>query len=110
MSESVETEEREDPMLVAKTILQQLGGARFVRFTGARHLIGGENFLIFQLPKHDRGINKVQITLMPIDTCKIKFWKNADVRRPESLEVIEDVYFDQLQELFTEVTGLLTKL
>jgi hypothetical protein len=113
MPKSIETVEHEDPMQVAKTILQQLGGQRFIRFTGARKFVGGENFLILHLPKYEREISMVQITLTPRDTYEMKFWKKADVRRPESLvpvKVIEEVYCDQLQDMFTEVTGIVTKL
>lgn len=36
-------------MFIAKTILEQLGGARFRMFTGAKRFVAGENFLQFKI-------------------------------------------------------------
>ncbi len=129
MSESTEEiNEQDDKMQVAKTILEQLGGARFVRFTGAKNLVGGEDFLMFMLPRTPfytkDGINKVKITLTPMDVYKMEFWKlpstvevaemtTTDAVKavlPDPIEVREDVYCDQLQQIFTKVTGLVTHL
>ena len=111
MAESIENVgEQQEKSIVAQTILLQLGGRRFIRFTGARSFVGGENFLMFMLPVE---INKVKITLTPMDVYRLEFWKNLDAGRPEThtpFKVIEDVYEDQLQDLFTEVTGLYTHL
>jgi hypothetical protein len=106
-------EDSDERMMVAKTILHQLGGNRFIRMTGAKNFLAGENALSFQLPKFEREINKVQITLMWDDTYMVEFWKNASFTRAESLvpfKVCEGVYCDQLQGLFTEITGLATRL
>jgi len=35
---------------IAQTIIAQLGGRRFIAMTGARNLIGGENYLMLSLP------------------------------------------------------------
>ena len=113
---TTEIEEREERMQVAKTILEQLGGVMFLRMTGAKNLLGGDNFLAFHLPPCDYkkdGITKVKITLTSMDDYKLEFWKKPNFRRPESLvpfKVIDDVYCDQLRSIFTDVTGLLTGL
>jgi hypothetical protein len=57
------------------------------------------------------GITKVKVTLAPMDEYTMEFWKKPNFRRPESLvplNVIDGVYCEQLQDIFTEVTGLLT--
>ena len=37
---------------IATTILQQLGGSRFIAMTGAKNLVAEENALIFRLPEN----------------------------------------------------------
>lgn len=97
-------------MQVAKTILAQLGNNRFVAMTGAKNLVGGENSLSFSLPRGAKnGINKVKITLDPSDTYTVEFFKyrNFDLKL---ISESDNVYCDMLQEIFTNHTGLYTKL
>lgn len=98
-------------MEVANTILQQLGGRRFVAMTGCKNFLGSENSLTFSLPKIYNGINKVRITLMPNDLYKMEFMKFN--RKTLDIVVVSehnDVYWDQLQDIFTNETGLATHL
>lgn len=98
---------------VAKTIYQQLGGNRFAAMTGARNLVCGENYLQFDLPANfaKRGINKVRVTLEPTDTYTIVFWRfRRKALELREVDKAEDVYCDQLQEVFTRYTGLDTRL
>ena len=104
-------------MIVATTILEQLGGNKFIAMTGAKDLVGQADSLMFKLPKKPgfvkQGINFVKIILMPDDTYKIEFSKislKRYVKMHWEIKRIDDVYCDQLQELFTEVTGLDTHL
>lgn len=97
-------------MQVAKTILAQLGGNRFIAMTGARDFVGGENRLSFSLPRGAKGgINKVLITLDANDTYTIDFFKyrNLDLK-PIGKET--NVYCDMLQSIFETHTGLYTRL
>jgi hypothetical protein len=96
-------------LTVANTILQQLGGPRFTAMTGAKNYVGGERSLSFRLPKANRGINGVYITSEPSDTYKIEFIRVQKTER-KVVETCEDVYCDSLQEVFTRVTGLYTRL
>lgn len=100
-------------MNVAKTILEQLGGNRFYIMTGAKNFVGGENYLRFSLPGKgvkQRG-NVFQVILDPSDTYTLKLFKfdrkNLDCKE---LKSISDVYAEDLQDIFTEMTGLYTKL
>lgn len=98
-------------MQVAQTILEQLGGYRFIAMTGAKNLVAEETSLTFKLPKCQKGINAVKITLDPSDTYTMTFY--AQKRAPSAVSVIsehQDVYFDMLQSLFTNETGLYTSL
>lgn len=103
-------------MSIAETILEQLGGHRFIAMTGARNLLNCGNSLRFRIPgnitKH--RINSVEIVLTPDDLYTMKFGK-VTIRKNGDFEfkIIsehEDIYFDQLQEIFTEETGLYTHL
>jgi hypothetical protein len=98
-----------EQMQIAKTILEQLGGNRFVRFTGAKNLVALESGLLFSIPKAKDSINRVRITLTPADTYTVEF---CAVRGSKVKEVakLEDVYCDMLVELFETNTGLYTHL
>ncbi len=100
-------------MTVAKTILEQLGGNRFVAMTGSRNFVGDTNSLSFRVVHAKDGINACQIKLDPSDTYTVRFYRVGDRRtgyKHTDKSVHEDIYFDQLQELFTRVTGLYTHL
>lgn len=100
-------------MSVAQTILQQLGGRRFVTMTDARDFVGGENSLLFRLPERfaKDGINKVRISLGALDTYTMCFLKcNFSKHTFQIVEEHSGLYFDQLKDVFTEVTGLDTSL
>ena len=97
---------------VARTILEQLGGRRFMVMTGAKNFVGGNNSLTFRLPGKNfckQSINSVQITLDPSDTYTVTFARirGIDVK---VIAMHRDVYVENLRSLFTEVTGLDTHL
>ena len=93
---------------VAKIILQQLGGNKFIAMTGAKGFVGGKNMLMFALPARfaKDGINKVRITLGSRDTYKVEFMKIRGTQPIKVISELNDVYCDSLQRLFTEHTGL----
>lgn len=96
---------------IANTILDQLGGNKFIAMTGANNLVAINKGLQFKLPANfaKNKINCVQVILDPSDTYTMKFiqLKKYDVK---VLIKIEGVFFDQLQEFFKEKTGLDTRL
>ena len=102
---------RRDPN-VANTILEQLGGRRFIAMTGAKNLTSDKNSLMFKIPKAKSGITHVKITLDPSDTYTVRFIKQA--RAPSfavtTVKEYNDIYADQLQDLFMRTTGLYTNL
>lgn len=102
---------------VAQTILEQLGGRKFIAMTGARNFVGGESSLAFRLPGGGgfckKGINVVQITLTPDDTYTMTFQRRNHVKGVLTWTDIAQhhgVYFDMLQSMFTSETGLATQL
>ena len=99
---------------VANTILAQLGGRRFIAMTGARDFIGGDNFITFSLPAGfaKEGINRIRITLDWTDTYifeALKVYRGPELKA-DTIEKRDFVYTDDLQEVFTRVTGLDTHL
>lgn len=99
---------------VAKTIFSQIGGKRFVAMTGASSFSMGENVLSFRLPPRStkNNIKGVRITLNDRDLYDMEFLKQKRAPSYEVYAEVEynDVYFDMLEEMFTEATGLYTRL
>lgn len=94
--------------MVAHTILQQLGGRRFITMTGARNLVDCGNSLMFHIPETKR-INHVKIILTDDDLYTMRFGRICKLDY-QLTEEVNGVYCDQLQAVFTEVTGLYTYL
>lgn len=96
---------------VPQTILEQLGGQRFCRMTGAKHLVGGQNTLSFHLPARSarNKATAMLIRLMPDDTYSVQF-KRVHGTKVTDISEHNDIYCDQLVPLFERETGLYTKL
>jgi hypothetical protein len=94
---------------VASTILQQLGGNKFIAMTGAKYLAKDKNSFQFRLPRAKDGINFVKITLNGKDLYDIDFGRISGTNY-KIIKQVNDIYFDQLQEIFTQYTGLYTHL
>lgn len=96
---------------IGQTTLQQLGGGRFKMMTGASKFVALENGLQFSIPK-SKGINKVVVTLNGSDLYDVDFWniKMGKSFSMTQISKITDVYNDNLQDIFTQETGLYTHL
>lgn len=104
---------------IASTIWKQLGGGKFKAMTGAKDVLAlteGNGGLRFSLPTgfsqkdgKSTGINRVFIRLNASDTYDVEFGgargKNYTVRA-----TTEDIYADNLREVFTRYTGLDTSM
>lgn len=97
-------------METARTILEQLGGNRFIAMTGARNFVGQADGLTFKIGRG--AINKathVRVRLDASDTYTVDFLAIRGVQvRPISTEY--GVYADQLRARFTAATGMDTSL
>ena len=94
---------------VAQTILQQMGGNMFITMTGARNFLATENAITMQIAPNAMGVNYVTITLNGKDLYDMQFWRMRSGEKILHREA-NDIYFDQLCEIFTTETGLYTKL
>lgn len=107
------------PTTIANTILAQLGGRRFTVMTGCSMYLADGNTLRMKLARNLSGANKLHITLTGMDDYTLEFYKLTapGFRRgafhegsTRLVKKVEGVYADQLQAVFTEVTGLETRL
>ena len=100
--------------IISGTILKQLGANRFIAMTGAKNLLGLSSGLSFKLPGRGQAkdnITYVRIKLNGNDLYDIEFAKlNKWGEITKVVKTLEDVYAEDLQRLFTEVTGLRTRL
>lgn len=108
-------------MTIANTILSQLGGNKFLVMTGARDLINIGNGLQFTIGRNSSQANRIIIRLNGNDLYNMSFikitkggldkktwtWKEG---QHKTIKEFNDIFFDQLQELFTQVTGMNTHL
>jgi hypothetical protein len=100
-----------DNKQIAKTILEQLGGNKFRVMTGAKNFIAIDSGLGFSIPGGGgfakSGINVVKVILTPADLYDMEFMRSRG-GTVTTVEKFEGLFFDQLQPLFTQATGLRT--
>lgn len=103
-------------MNVHTEILNQLGGNKFIVMTGSKNFLYSEtenNWLSMHLTKNKAKAKFLKIVLGVNDTYTMIFSKVVGRKYEERLEIIKEipnVYNDQLQKVFTEITGLDTHL
>jgi len=106
---------------IATTILTQLGGRKFAVMTGSKDFSVIKNGLTMKLAVNPSKANRLDITLNGDDTYTMRFYKYSAPRlnnktfefsqsKTTEIKKFEGVYFDQLQELFTETTKMYTRL
>lgn len=95
-------------MKVAEIILEQLGGRRFAMFTGSKNFAAGPNYLSMKLARNSSGANYLKITLNSLDLYDMEFIK-VTAKGVKTVKELNDIYNDQLEKMFTEVTSLFTK-
>lgn len=100
-------------------ILEQLGGNKFIAMTGTKDFVGDHNTLRMTLAKNASKANRLWVTLDDDDTYTMNFFKYTPGRlskktwtftedKKVDVYTVSGIYFDQLQEIFTEVTHLYT--
>lgn len=97
-------------LAVANEIMRQLGDHRFLAMTGAKNLLAGPDSLSMKIGSNDKKVTHVRIVLTPADTYRVEFLSIRGTQPWKTLNVAEDVYAEDLQRIFTEYTGLDTRL
>ena len=110
-------------------IISQLGANKFLAMTGSKIKYYGYDklgyvYLMIELTRNKLGAKYLKIQLNGKDLYNMEFSKIKKTLNKEYsaigikiydeeqviIENIEDIYSDQLQEIFTDRTGLLTRL
>ena len=117
-------------MTVANTILEQLGGNKFIAMTGAKNFLSDGNTLRMTLPKNRSKANRLYVTLDATDTYTMYFFQVSMMvyffkftagrlnkktfawtpDKQEDIKKVSGVYADMLQDIFTATTGMATHL
>lgn len=97
-------------MTIHQTILEQLGGNKFVAMTGARDFINTGNGLSFRIPKIPGSkISHVRITLNN-DLYDVEFLSIRGFKAPVTVSSHTGVYAENLASLFSQQTGFALSL
>lgn len=100
---------------VAKIILQQIGGSRFLTMTGSRDLINLGNGLRMSLSRNRTSANRLEIIYDEgADLYNLRFYRQSVSKKTfevkiKNIKTYEGVYCDMLEDIFTDVTGLYTR-
>ena len=101
---------------IAVTILQQIGGRRFIAMTGSHDFINLGNGLRMSLSRNKTSANRLEILYDEgADLYNMRFYrrtfsiKTCEVKTKD-IKTYDGVYCDMLEDIFTDVTGLYTRL
>lgn len=95
---------------VATTILQQLGGRKFIAMTGSYQFVAGANSLTMKLRRNNIQAQYLKIELTTADDYTMKFISFNKKQEMILKAEVKGVYNDMLQTIFTYQTGLFTSL
>jgi len=97
---------------VVETILEQMGGNKFMVMTGARPVVHGPHMLTFKLPTNQSKANYLDVIHNPGKDLYTMTFRRVSNRGMDSKNLVEydDVYADQLQPMFEKVTGMYTTM
>lgn len=98
-------------MQVAKTILNQMGGAgRIMAMTGAKQFGAKQNGVCFRFSNRGAGKpNFVEVTLNSLDTYDVRFCRIRGLDCKE-VKTVSGIYSDMLRDVFESNTGLALSL
>lgn len=96
-------------LTTANTILNQLGGRRFLAMTGSTNLVGGKNSLSMKLKRNSSKCNYLRITLNSMDTYDVEFISIIGTKISTKKQ-FTNIYNDQLVNIFENETGYYTSL
>ncbi|MDR0681675.1 MAG: hypothetical protein LBG15_07510 [Dysgonamonadaceae bacterium] len=106
---------------IAVKILRQLGGNKFIVMTGAKK-IGYHHYetkgiveLSFKIGKNSTCVNTVRIHYVESKDLYNMYFNYEGITKDFSpfkkeMASYEDIYCDQMQDLFTSTTGLYTRI
>ena len=101
--------------MIAKTILQQIGGRRFVAMTGSKDFIDMGNGLRMSLARNKTSAIRRQRQMCIRDSLyNMRFYRKTFSKKTfecktKDIATHDGIYCDMLEEMFTMVTGLYTR-
>ena len=93
---------------IAKTIVDQLGGRRFQMFVGAKKFLIDGKALFFKIGRNSKSINGIKIYYNSKDLYDIEFLR-VSKKGTKVYKKVKDIYNDQLQNVFSQYTGMATR-
>ena len=97
-------------MSIAKTILEQLGGNKFVVMTGAKNFVDCGDALSMKIGRNKTSSNYLKITLNSMDNYDMKCSRVSPMGGERSVIEYNGVFNDMLDDMFTAHTGMYTSL
>lgn len=99
-------------LTIATTILNQLGGRRFILMTGSKDFVGSETSLTFKVGRNPKKITHVKVEYSYGKDLYVMSFLKYSARKFEFETVVkfDEVYAEDLTGHFEENTGLLTSL
>lgn len=128
------TEQNEIRIGDYRTIIQQIGGSKFLVMTGSKFQYYGYDdlgyvYLVIKLTRNNSKAQYLKIQLNGLDLYNLTFSRIKKTLKPECktpeykamgikiydeeiviIKEYKDVYADMLEDIFTSVTGLYTRL
>ncbi len=98
--------------MIAQTILEQIGGRRFAVMTGSKNFTDLGNGLLMSLAKNTTSANRLETIYDEVtDLYNMRFYRKTFSKKTfesktKDIAKYEGVYFDMLEYIFTEETGL----
>ena len=104
----------QDRMQTAQTIINQLGGHKFVVMTGAKEIYATQSGVQFKVSGKD-GINFVKVDLTSADLYDVTYARKTFSRKTLTASNVvkassNGLYFDMIRADFESKTGLYTSL
>ena len=93
----------------ANTLLQQLGGRKFMAMTGAKDFGSSSKSLQFKIGRNSKSISHVIITLKSSDLYDVEFIRMRGTSR-KVVKKVKGVYADMLPKIFKKYTGMNVRL
>ena len=95
--------------MIAKTILQQIGGRRFAAMTGSKDFIDMGNGLRMSLARNKTSANRLDIIYdAGLDLYNMRFYRRTFSKKTfecktKDIATHEGIYCDMLEEMFTSM-------